>query len=122
MAVVTSCWIFDILLVIVSVFLAAYLKFRFTENYWKKRNVPHEEPYFLLGNTPLINFKKSMMDYLDEMYEKHKNHKIFGCWLYTNPILLVHDLQIIKSILVKDFQHFHDRGFPINEELDPLNG
>lgn len=46
------------------------------------------------------------------------------CYIYLcfqDPILLVKDPEIIQRIFVKDFAHFHDRGFAIAEQ-DTLNG
>ncbi|GLG95626.1 Cytochrome P450 6a2 [Gryllus bimaculatus] len=37
------------------------------------------------------------------------------------PYLLVRDLDLIKTVMVKDFDSFHDRGFPVDEEAMPLS-
>ncbi len=31
------------------------------------------------------------------------------------------DPELVKEVLVKSFENFHDHGFPVNEEVDPLS-
>lgn len=123
MAVVTSFWLYDIFLLIGTILLATYLRWRlYSKYYWRKRGIPYEEPLFLLGNTATVNITTTSIERINEIYTNNKKHKLFGMWLYTKPILLVQDLALIKNILVKDFQYFHDRGLTINEEKEPLQG
>lgn len=56
-----------------------------------------------------------------------KSHNIFagyrkycGLYQFVAPTLFVLDLDLIKEICVKDFEHFVDRGFYYNEKDDPM--
>lgn len=42
--------------------------------------------------------------------------------MILRPNLLIRDPDIIKNILVKDFDHFLDHGFEFDEKIDPLSG
>lgn len=56
------------------------------------------------------------------MYSKHKELKIFGIYLSYRPVLILTDPKLVQDILIRDFQSFHDRPMPVNEEKDPLSG
>lgn len=121
MALITSSWILDFLFIIGSALFTYYLKFRFHSRfYWKNRNVPYLEPSFLTGNMPSLSTNLNL--FANEMYAKSKEHKLFGVWSFVQPGLLVQDPELIKKVLIKDFQYFHDRNVHVNEEHDPLNG
>ena len=46
----------------------------------------------------------------------------FGVYFFTNPAVVVSDLDIIKNVLVRDFDVFHNRGLFNNVRDDPLTG
>lgn len=48
--------------------------------------------------------------------------KIGGIYFFTNPVAFITDLDFLKSVLIKDFQYFQDRGMYYNEKDDPLSG
>lgn len=123
MGLLTCHFLLDGFLLALAVVIGFYVNFKVrTRRYWADRHVPFEEPSFLVGNTKEANHKKPLPVVLDEFYNKHKEKRFFGIWLYIRPAFLVFDLDLIKTILVKDFGHFHDRGITINEELEPLTG
>lgn len=38
------------------------------------------------------------------------------------PSLVINDLDLIQTVLTKEFRSFHDRGMFSNEKIDPLSG
>lgn len=48
--------------------------------------------------------------------------RFYGTFQFTKPLLLVRDIELIKKIFVKDFEHFIDHNTIINAENDPLFG
>ncbi len=43
------------------------------------------------------------------MYSKAEGHKVFGTYVLTIPVYNIRDPELIRRILVKDFDHFVDR-------------
>ncbi|XP_069673194.1 probable cytochrome P450 6a14 [Periplaneta americana] len=55
-----------------------------------------------------------------DLYKKFEGQRFAGIYQFHVPILLILDPELIKNVLVKDFEHFHDRGFPFDEKIEPL--
>lgn len=53
---------------------------------------------------------------------KYKNHRAFGIYTLFKPNLVIADLDLIRTVLTKAFESFHDRGMYCNEKIDPLSG
>ncbi|XP_069672099.1 probable cytochrome P450 6a14 [Periplaneta americana] len=102
---------------------ALYFYFKNSWTYWKKRNVPYVEPTFPFGNfRDVMLIRKSMGEVCKNLYDQLDGEKYGGTYLFTKSGFLFRDPEIIKNVLVKDFSNFHDRGFYMNEEWEPLSG
>ncbi|KAG0701435.1 Cytochrome P450 9e2 [Chionoecetes opilio] len=51
----------------------------------------------------------SHTDFLFQFYRQLRNHKIWGIYEFFTPSLMIADPELLKHILVKDFEHFADR-------------
>ncbi|XP_034250371.1 cytochrome P450 6a2-like [Thrips palmi] len=51
---------------------------------------------------------------------KSSGHKYLGVFLGRQPVLIVCDVDLLKTLLVKDFQYITDRGHAIDRRRDPL--
>lgn len=92
-------------------------------SYWSKRGVPFKTPTFLLGELGGLLLKRPTYgEYLQKIYEDFKNEKIVGLYFSYRPALVIKDPLLIQDVLIKNFTSFHDRGFPVDEESDPLSG
>ena len=102
---------------------AVYVYFKVSFNYWKKRNVPYAKPTFPFGNFgDMFFFKASVGQLFENIYKELDGEKYGGTYALTKPGFIFRDPDIIKNVLVKDFFSFHDRGFFIDEETEPLTG
>jgi cytochrome P450 len=54
------------------------------------------------------------------MYNEHSDKPYVGIFSFDKPSLLIHDMELVKNILVKDFQNFMDRTFSFEDKFDPL--
>lgn len=111
---------FVLLTLTIGVVTALYFYFRRNMNYWNDRGVPCLKPSLLFGSlNPSIHNNVNMRI----SYEHFKfEHKVCGFYLLQSPRLIILDLDLIKNVLIKDFNNFVDRGMYNNAEGDPLSG
>lgn len=100
--------------------------FKWKHTYWKRMGIPTIKASIPFGNLKELLFQtKTLGVILQDIYNeaKAKGYKHIGCYFLITPIYIPTDLSIIKQILVKDFDHFVDRGLAeIDEKYDPLSG
>lgn len=105
------------MLVLLAVICVFYLFSIRTFNYWKNKNVAGPKPVPLFGNLVQSAFRQIFIgDEIKEIYEQFPNEKIVGLYRMTTPTLLVRDLDIVKAIMIKDFDLFIDRGMEFNKD------
>ncbi|XP_066156671.1 cytochrome P450 6A1-like [Euwallacea fornicatus] len=98
-----------LLLVLVLVFL--YIKR--TQNYWKRKGVPQLEPNMLFGDIkPIATGMESQACFFAKMYLKAKSQGLKGIGIYAGwtPFYIPTNVELIKRIMVKDFNSFRARG------------
>lgn len=107
----------------VAVLIVSLFKWRF--QYWKKIGLKGLNPTIPFGDSKnLILGKVTFGIELKRYYDTFKAQglKHGGVFLGIKPTYIPVDLEIIKNIFQKDFQHFINHGGYINEEVDPLTG
>jgi hypothetical protein len=52
--------------------------------------------------------------------KKLDGYKYDGVFKFGQPVLLIRDPELIKTVLVKEFNSFHDNDFQSDPEVDPL--
>ncbi|XP_072749238.1 cytochrome P450 9e2-like [Anoplolepis gracilipes] len=111
----------SILLSLVLGVLGIHYLFR-NYNFFKRHGVIHVPFVPILGSMTSVIFRRtSFVDCIQKLYNDNPGTKYFGFYATTNPVFFLRDLDIIKSILVKDFEAFPDRrGF--NDLNEPLLG
>jgi len=101
-----------ILFVAVGIGLAYMVQLYLSENtYWPKRGVAFVKPSEAASLWDLITGKKTLVEMDHEYYKKLKAKGVpfGGTSELGKPIVQVLDLDLVKQILVKDFDHFVDR-------------
>lgn len=98
----------------------AYFKYSFT--YWQSKGVEFVEPIFPYGSIKGFATKYHSSEFMQIIYNKFKaSTRFVGLYIFARPAILIHDLELIKHVLIKDFEHFTDRGMYYNKEEDPLS-
>ncbi|XP_014481499.1 PREDICTED: uncharacterized protein LOC106747956 [Dinoponera quadriceps] len=111
MAIITSYWIMNsIMIAIITTVVAAYLFMTRKFNYWKKRGVFEIKPSPFMGNfADCIMQKRSPGFIMKNLYNQANNQPYVGFYIFDKPCLLIRDPEILKNILVKDFNYFSNR-------------
>lgn len=99
-----------------SVYYYLFTKF----NLFKRHRVLHMPSFPVLGVTaPLIFGQESVSEFLQRLYNYQPDAKYYGFYAMTLPVFLLRDPELIKNILIKDFESFRDRR-PFSDVNDPL--
>jgi cytochrome P450 family 6 len=114
------------LAVFLSLFLAiiALLVFwiRKKFSYWHDRGFDYIQPEFPFGNLRGVGSKFNFGQLSREYYERYKSKSwAIGLYFFTQPVAFLTSLEAVKSVLVRDFHNFHDRGLYVNTKADPLS-
>ncbi|KAF5287155.1 hypothetical protein FQA39_LY16033 [Lamprigera yunnana] len=89
-------------------------------NYWKDRNVIYEKPLPLFGNLwPVFSGKLTHSDCIRNIYKNYPNERYVGIFNFA-PTLLIRDPELIKTIMVKEFQTFPEHRPFLTNDFDPL--
>lgn len=113
-------FIIPLILISVIIYLCfAYIKWK--NSYWQRHQIP-----FLKAKSLYESFTSTRTKHLSQemafIYHKYKDKSpMLGLYFYLQPVLLVTDLDLIRNILIKDFQHFQNRGLFYNQQTDPLS-
>ncbi|XP_011172814.2 cytochrome P450 9e2-like [Solenopsis invicta] len=92
--------------------------------YWKNKGVPYlpESLPSLLTDWKMLLGRISFVNYCQYIYDYFPNAKYIGIMDATTPAVLLRDPELIKDIMVKDFEHFLDHRTFVDEDMEPLFG
>ncbi|XP_061396408.1 cytochrome P450 6a8-like [Musca vetustissima] len=105
--------IFILLLIILIIWL------RFQLSYWQRRKAPTVPTTGLYKLTNREHIAYSYQRAYQRMRRENKGYA--GIYTLIVPTLLIADLDMLKLILVTEFERFPDRGFFVNYKSDPLS-
>ncbi|XP_037815476.1 probable cytochrome P450 6a21 [Lucilia sericata] len=92
-------------------------------NYWQDQKIPHQKPSLIVGNFQGLRKSHSMAEIFTQHYEQFKGTGPFsGFYFIHRAAVVVLDKQLMKNILIKDFNNFTNRGLYNNVKDDPLTG
>ncbi|XP_049788169.1 probable cytochrome P450 6a13 isoform X1 [Schistocerca cancellata] len=121
MSVVLQSWLGDLAAVVLVVLAAAYVWFSHSFTYWTRRGVPQRQPQFPFGNVRQSVLGQTRFEFVvQDIYNELKGEKYFGMYGFSRPLLVLTDPDLIRLVLVKDFDSFNNRGVPFNDR-EPLN-
>lgn len=100
------------ILVLMTILTSVYAYFKYSYTYWKSRGIPCDEPSIPYGNANGLGTNINPGHFIKNLYDKYKatGAKICGVYFFTKPTAVILDLDLVKSVLVKDFTNFDERG------------
>lgn len=111
------------LLLVVAIFLVLFYYYGVnTFDYWKKRGIKHAKTYPYVGtNLKQYLQRASVAMIAEETYRNFPEEKVVGFYRGKSPELVIRDPDIIKRILITDFQSFYPRGLnPHKTVIEPM--
>lgn len=111
----------QVLAVFFTILTGLYLYSTRNFNYWKKRGIKTAPgPIPFLGNAASCLFgRKNPDSFLADLYKYEKDDKFLGFYVMNRPYLMVRDPELIKDILVRDFDNFSNKIIGTGDH-DPL--
>ncbi|XP_050460058.1 cytochrome P450 9e2-like isoform X3 [Cataglyphis hispanica] len=90
--------------------------------YWKGKGVPYlpDSLRSLVMGWKVFLRRLSFTDNSLFVYNYFPDAKYCGMMEFATPVVLLRDPELIKDVLVKDFEIFHDHRIFMDESLDPL--
>lgn len=103
--------------------LGAFAWFKKRFRFWSDRGVEFIEPELPYGNFKTLGKVEHIAPITKRHYEyfKTKGVPYGGVFMLSSPLLYILDVKLIKTLLVKDFGYFPNRGVYFNERDDPLS-
>ncbi|XP_070851277.1 probable cytochrome P450 6a23 [Drosophila suzukii] len=91
--------------------------------YWQRRGIPHDVPHPLYGNIKDWPKKRHIAKIFRDYYLKYKgsDYPFAGFFFFFTRTAVITNLELVKRVLIKDFNHFENRGVFYNEIDDPLS-
>jgi cytochrome P450 family 6 len=114
---------FYLISLIAAIFIGLYFYVTRNFNFWQKLGVPYLKPTLFVGNLKECALQMTTIgEQLQRIYNEHSDKQYVGIFFFDKPSLLIRDVELVKNILVRDFQNFMDRTFSFEERSDPLIG
>ncbi|XP_046482187.1 probable cytochrome P450 6a13 [Neodiprion pinetum] len=109
-------------LVLVGVATVAYMLIHRQYTYWERKGIPFIRPESYLGTyADAVSKKKPLCDVISELYVKFRGKKFGGVWELFSPRLFLVDPDMVKDIMIKNFDSWSNRGLTSNPEVDPIS-
>ncbi|KAK9501866.1 hypothetical protein O3M35_012513 [Rhynocoris fuscipes] len=111
-----------LLSILISLLAYILIKAYRINQYWAERGIPHLKPVLFFGNSlRVLLMKQNVSELHEEVCKRFPNEPVVGFYDFMKPVLLVKDVDLVEKVLIKDFMHFTDHGFEIDEQTNPLD-
>ncbi|XP_018355275.1 PREDICTED: cytochrome P450 9e2-like [Trachymyrmex septentrionalis] len=95
----------SVLSIVISILVIYYLFGKF--NFFKRHNIIHIPSIPILGAmAPIIFRRMSFVDFTRKIYNLNRDAKYIGFYATTKPVLMLRDPEVIKDVVVKNFDTF----------------
>ncbi|XP_057322699.1 cytochrome P450 9e2-like [Microplitis mediator] len=109
-----------LLSIIIGLILIKYIFFA-KDTHFKKYGIPYIERHSILYDVAQVILKKiSIVNQTMKTYSHDNSAKYIGFYEFNKPLIMIRDLDILKNITVKNFEHFVDHRSFTDPEAEPL--
>nr|XP_033323886.1 cytochrome P450 9e2-like [Megalopta genalis] len=112
-------WVLTLALCVVLI-AALYYYMTGLLRYFRDREIPEVNNYAILEIIKVIFQRITVAGVVLKMYRSHPDAKYVGSFDMLTPVLTIRDLELIKSITVKNFEHFQDHKMILVSSTEPL--
>nr|XP_031842466.1 cytochrome P450 6A1-like [Nomia melanderi] len=106
-------------LAILAVLFYYYMTWKY--DFWIKHGIPGPKPKLFFGTSKdLILARTTLGHYTKQVYDEFNGTPLIGLFMGRQPTLFLNSLDLIKDVLIKDFNKFSDRGFKYLQ-VEPLS-
>lgn len=113
---------FDVIFLICTILYLAYYFVRRRYSYWERAGIPYVQPKFPYGSVKTLGTVEHSSQLFTRLYNDFKGQgKYVGIYMFLSPAIITLDIDFVKTILVKEFQYFVNRGMYYNEKDDPVS-
>ncbi|KAK0073844.1 hypothetical protein PV325_009112, partial [Microctonus aethiopoides] len=117
MTVITNYWTLDSVILFTLLIVLVYFYVTRKFGYWKNRGVIEIKPTAFIGNLgDVLTAKRSAAQWVQDIYNYEAGSPYVGFYLFDQPCLLIRDPELVKNVLVRDFDYFQDRYARANPE------
>ncbi|XP_043518308.1 cytochrome P450 9e2-like [Frieseomelitta varia] len=110
-----------IIAAVLAVLAVAYYRATRNLDFFKKRGIPYAKPMPFLGSMwEVILQRLSNADATEKIYNLDPESKYVGFFDFEKPVLVIRDLDLIKSITVKNFDHFPNHRMAFQPDVETL--
>ncbi|XP_043284584.1 cytochrome P450 9e2-like [Venturia canescens] len=113
-------WLPLIVAVLIVTIGVQYLRWK-KSNKLKKLGVLHPKAWPVIGNSAaLISGRMHYTDLIESIYRLNEDAYYVGFHDFKEAVILIRSPELLKSIVVKNFDHFTDHRYFVDPELNPL--
>ena len=103
--------------------VVAIIYYRATRNFdfFEKHGIPYVKPMIFLGSLWELFLKRmSFAEVVEKLYNLDPESKYVGFFEFATPVLVIRDLDLIKSIAMKNFDNFPNHRMAFEPDVEPL--
>lgn len=116
--------IFEVLVSLLCIIAVYGVAWCFHQNsFWKRNNVIHIPSFPLIGHfSEALFLRAQVTSVFNRLYhhEAAQGQPFVGVNLFYKPAILVRDPELVKRILIKDFNYFSNRHNGADPRHDPV--
>ncbi|XP_077300845.1 cytochrome P450 6j1-like [Arctopsyche grandis] len=108
-------------LIFIYVILVFYTFLVWKYKYWQTKKIPFVQPQLFFGSIKEVVQGKTHFGVLfRDYYHKFQSVPYFGYFKMREPAIIVKDPELVKNIIIKDFNSFANNDFQVDPQNDPI--